>query len=123
MKKLLVLSCFCMMAMLGFSQTVTSKTEVKAKPATIESAAKLDKSVKAETRAEIEKKACDKDCKKACCKDKTKAEKSKCKKSCKKDCCKAKTKACAKKDGDKKACCAKKETTTEAKEAPSPEKK
>jgi|TARA_B110000967_G_scaffold180912_1_gene197599 Cu+-exporting ATPase len=56
------------------------------------------------------KKSCDKDCKKACCKDKMKAHKKSCDKDCKKACCKDKMKAdkkaCAKEC--KKECCAKK---------------
>jgi len=56
------------------------------------------------------KKACAKDCKKACCKDKTDAHKKSCDKKCEKACCKDKMKAdkkaCAK--GCEKECCAKK---------------
>lgn len=113
MKKLMLLSSFCMMVMFGFSQTATSKTEVQAKPISIEAKVSAETTLKKETPAELEKKACDKDCKKACCKDKTKAEKKKCKKNCKKECCKAKAKACAEGEKGKKACCAKKKAETE----------
>ena len=54
--------------------------------------------------------SCAKDCKKACCKDKTDAHKKSCDKKCEKACCKDKMKAdkkaCAK--GCEKECCAKK---------------
>ncbi len=67
--------------------------EAKVTPTTLEEAVKKAGEVysvtdmKSVDSFETEKKACDKDCKKACCADKTEAEKTACAKDCKMACC------------------------------------
>lgn len=73
--------------------------EAKVTPTTLEEVVKKAgdvysvKDMKTVDNFDADKKACDKDCKKACCADKTEAEKMACAKDCKMACCADKAKA------------------------------